>query len=385
LEPGAVDAIWRAVEVLYGTGLHPAMALCIRHRGQVVVDRAIGHVRGNEPGADVYGPRVQATPESRFSLFSASKVVVAMLVHVFDDRGLLRLDDPVAEYIPGFGRHGKDRMTLRHILTHRAGIPTVPGHTLDLDLLVDQDEMVRVMCDAKPQTPAGHRQAYHAITGGFVLAEVLKRVTGKAVRQLLDEEIRAPLGLQSFTYGVPAGEADDVAPNVFTGPLPPRPYAWLLQRAFGVDIEEAVALSNDPRFLSAAIPSANIISTAEESCRFFDALLRAGDQDGASVFSAQAVRRAVMEQSYLEFDTTLMMPVRYGLGFMLGGERYSPFGLGTPRAFGHIGFTNIVVWADPERDLSVALLNNGKPFLTVRALRWIALIMAISKHIPRRH
>jgi CubicO group peptidase (beta-lactamase class C family) len=167
------------------------------------------------------------------------------------------------------------------------------------------------------------------------------------------------------------------------GHCPPRPYAWLLERAFGVGIEEAVALSNDPRFVTAAIPSANILSTAEEACRFFECLLREGEYDGARVFSPRTVRRAVMEQTNLELDTTLMMPVRYGMGFMLGGERYSPFGLATPRAFGHIGFTNILVWADPERDLSVALLNNGKPFVTLRLVRWLAVVHAISKHIPR--
>lgn len=384
LGPRAVEAIWRTVEALYDTGLHPAMALCIRYRGQIVMDRAIGHVRGNEPGARAHGPRVQATPDSRFSLFSASKVAVAMLVHLCDERGLLRLDDPVAAYIPGFGRHGKERMTLRHLLTHRAGIPTVPGDSLDLDLLVDQEAMVRAMCAARPQSPAGRRLQYHPVTGGFILAEVIERVTGTPVRQLLDEEVRAPLGLQGFTYGVPAEEVDQVAPNVFTGPRPPPPYSWLLHRAFGVDIEEAIALSNDPRFLTAAIPSANIFSTAEETCRFFELLLREGELDGVRLFCPETIRRAVTPHGALELDTTLMLPVRYGLGFMLGGDRYSPFGLGTPRAFGHVGFTNIIAWADPERELSVAFLNSGKPFVTVRALRWIAVILAISRHIPRR-
>jgi CubicO group peptidase (beta-lactamase class C family) len=295
----------------------------------------------------------------------------------------LHLDDAVAEYIPGFGKHGKHRMTLRHVLTHRAGIPTVPGDSLDLDLLSDHEEMVRIMCDAKPQSLAGRRLAYHAITGGFVLAEVLKRVTGKGVGELVDEELRAPLGFEGFTYGVSADALDDVAPNVFTGPLPPKPYGWLLERSFGVRIEEAVRLSNDPRFVTAVIPSANLYSTAEETCRFFELLLREGELGGVRVFSPRTVRRALVEQTYLELDTTLMMPVRYGMGFMLGGERISPYGAGTPRAFGHIGFTNVLVWADPERELSVAFLNNGKPFITLRLLRWLAVAHAISKHIPR--
>ncbi len=142
-------------------------------------------------------------------------------------------------------------------------------------------------------------------------------------------------------------------------------------------------MSNDPRFVTGIIPAANLYSTAEESCRFFELLLREGECDGVRIFSQQAVRRALVEQTYYEFDTTLMLPVRYCMGFMLGGERFSPFGLGTPRAFGHLGFSNVLVWADPERDLSVAFLNCGKPFITLRLVRWLAVMQAISKHIPR--
>ena len=154
--------------------------------------------------------------------------------------------------------------------------------------------MVRIMCDAKPQSMAGRRLAYHAITGGFVLAEVLRSVTGKDVAQLVDEEIRAPLGLKTFTYGVPPSEVDDVAPNIFTGPVPAKPYNWLLERSFGVKVREAVQLSNDPRFVTAVIPSANLYSTAEEACRFFELLLREGALGDAQIFSPKAVRRALV-------------------------------------------------------------------------------------------
>ena len=205
LSPDDVEAVWSAVERFYATGLQPAMALCIRHRGQVVLDRTIGHARGNVPEPTSDEPLVLATPETRFSLFSASKVVVAMLIHLFDDRGVLHLDDAVAEYIPGFGKHGKHRITLRHVLTHRAGIPAVPGDSLDLDLLTNPEEMLRKMCEAKPQTHAGRRLAYHAITGGFVLGEVLHRATGKDVRQLLDE-----LGMLEYASGFAEGGLDSL-------------------------------------------------------------------------------------------------------------------------------------------------------------------------------
>jgi len=239
------------------------------------------------------------------------------------------------------------------------------------------------MCEAKPQTRAGRRLAYHAITGGFVLGEVLTRVTGKSVRQLVQEEFGEPLGLKGFNYGVLPPEKDTVALNTFTGPDPNRAYQWLLERSFGVKVQEAVEISNDPRFITGVIPSANIYSSAEETCRFFELLLREGEWGGEQLFSPRTVRRAVVEQTYLELDTTLMMPVRYGMGFMLGGQRLSLYGDATPRAFGHIGFTNVLVWADPQRDLSVAFLNNGKPFITLRLLKWLAVSREISRRIPK--
>ena len=118
--------MWRACVATYRTGLYPALALCIRRRGQVVLDRSLGHVRGNAPHDPADAHRVVATPRTLFNLFSASKMVTAMLVHLCDQRGLLHLDDPVAHYLPAFGQHGKDRITLRHVLTHRAGIPNIP-------------------------------------------------------------------------------------------------------------------------------------------------------------------------------------------------------------------------------------------------------------------
>ena len=150
-----------------------------------------------------------------------------------------------------------------------------------------------------------------------------------------------------------------------------------------MDFRDAVELSNDPRFLTGIIPSANVISTANQVCRFFELLLREGELDGVRVLHKRTVRRALSEQSHLELDSTMMLPVRYSMGFMLGGKRGSFYGPQTQRAFGHLGFTNVVAYADPERDLSVAFLNNGKPFITLRQLRWIRVMRVIAKRIQK--
>jgi CubicO group peptidase (beta-lactamase class C family) len=142
---------------------------------------------------------------------------------------------------------------------------------------------------------------------------------------------------------------------------------------------KATSMSNDPRFLTAIIPSGNIVGTAEEASRFFQLLLNGGEMDGIRIFEARTIRRAIAEQSYLEIDSFLGMPVRYGLGFMLGAYRFSPYGKGTPNAFGHIGFTNVIAWADPDRQLSVGLMTSGKPFITPGQISWLNVARTIAR------
>jgi CubicO group peptidase (beta-lactamase class C family) len=383
LTRAGIEQIWSATERLYETGLHPAIGLCVRRRGHVVLERAIGHLRGNAPTDPPDVPHVPIRYDSMFNIYSAAKAVTAMLVHLCDEKGLLHLDDPVAEYIPEFAQHGKERVTVRHILTHRAGIPAVPGTKIDLNHIGDPAYILDLVCRAKPMSVAGRRLSYHALTGGFVLAEVVRRVSGRDLRTFFRDEVRRPLGFASFDYGVARADIESVAENAFTGAPAMPPYSWMLERSLGVDIHEAARMSNDARFLTALVPSANLVGTAEEGSRFFEVLLRGGTLDGVKVFDRRTVRRAVAEQSYLEIDSFLGAPVRYGMGFMLGGNWFSLYGPESPHAFGHIGFTTVAVWADPERDISVALMTSGKPFITLGQVTWLKVARTIARVCPR--
>jgi CubicO group peptidase (beta-lactamase class C family) len=385
-EPGAagltkegVDAMWASVVRLYETGLQPAIALCVRRRGIVVLDRAIGHLRGNSPGDPKDRAPTPIRHDSLFNFFSASKAVTAMVIHLLDQRGVLHLDDAVVEYFPEFGKNGKEDVTLRQLLTHRAGIPSVPEARVDIGLLSDPERLLAILCEAKPLSVPGRRLAYHALTGGFVLGEVVRRVTGRDIRRVLREDILDPLGFATFGYGVPAERVGEVAVNAFTGLPSIPPQSWALKRALGLSVREATEVSNDPRFLTAIVPSGNIIGTADEASRFFQLLLGEGELDGVRVFEQRTVRRAVREQSYLEIDSFLGMPVRYGMGFMLGAERFTPYGPHTPKAFGHVGFTNVIAWADPERHTSVGLMTSGKPFITPGQISWLRVPRTISR------
>jgi CubicO group peptidase (beta-lactamase class C family) len=378
-----VDRIWRAAERLYRTGVHPALQLCIRHRGAVVLHRALGHAAGNSPGDPEELPKVLATPATPFCIFSASKAVTAMVIHKLDEKGMLRLEDRVSDFIPAFARHGKHRITLQHILAHRAGIPGLPPEAIDLDLLARPERVIELLCAARPRTRPGRLLAYHAVSGGFVLAEVVRQVCGQDIRRVLEKEILEPLRMRWMRYGVVREELPRVAVNAFTGPPVPPPLGRILRNALGTDLEHAVEISNDPRFLLGTIPSANVVTTADELSAFFQCLLQEGELDGVRVFDPRTVHRATVEQSWWEVDFTLGLPIRYGLGFMLGG-RVSLFGTDNPSAFGHLGLSNVMGWADPDRDIAVALLNNGKPLLSAHVVPLVQLVLEIGRTFPRR-
>jgi CubicO group peptidase (beta-lactamase class C family) len=364
-----VEGVWAAVEHLYRSGMHPAIQVCVRRRGQVLIDRAIGHAIGNGPDDPPQAPKTLVTPATPFNIFSASKAITAMLIHLLDERDVIRLDDRVCEYIPEFAVRTKQWITIRHVLIHRAGLPNPPAGAMDLDRLADPEGIVRLIADMQLAGRPGRQLAYHAVTGGFILGELVRRVTGRTIRALLDTEIRRPLGFRWLGYGVRPDEVPAVVRNYFTGPPALPPLSTILRRALGIDFRRATAMANDPRFLTGIVPSANVVTTANELSRFYQLLLNGGALDGVRVFDPRTIRRAISEQSYLEFDFTLGLPFRYGMGFMLGGQWLSPYGPDTQYAFGHIGFTNIVAWADPERQVAAAILTSGKP-LVYPALYW---------------
>lgn len=385
VDPAAVGRIWSAAERLYQSGIHPALALCVRHRGRVLIDRAIGHSHGNGPQDRPDGPKILATPDTPFGMMSATKAVTAMVIHLLDEWNRLRLDDPVCEYIPEFGVESKRWITIRHVLAHRAGLPSPPAEAMDLDVLSDPDRIIQILGAMPLSSRPGRQLAYHAVTGGFILGEIARRVTGGSIRALHDEAVRRPLGLRWMRYGVEPSDVPLIATNYFTGfPVLP-PVSMILRRTLGVDFERAIALSNDARFLCGVVPAASMVATADELCRFYELLLRGGTLDGVRVFDPRTVRRATGEQSYLEFDFTLGFPLRYGVGFMLGGDYLSFYGPDTSHAFGHLGLTNVVAWADPEREVSCALMTSGKP-LFHPALYWMwEMFRQIGLACPKLH
>jgi len=378
-----VERIWEAAIAVYRARVHPALQVCLRVGGAVILDRAIGYARGNGPGDGADGESVLVTPRTPFLIYSGSKAVTAFVVHVLAERGALALEDPVAKYIPRYAAHGKEGITIGHVLAHRAGVAAMPREAFDLDRVDDQDFLLDVLCEARPVGKPGEFLAYHAVSGGFILAEVVRRATGKDIATVLSEEIRGPLGFRWTSYGVAADDVDAVASDYVTGPPTLPPLSQLITRALGVGLDQLVELSQDKRFLTAVVPSANVVTTANELSRFYELFRRGGELDGVRVLEPQTVRRAITEQSRLELDLTLGFPTRFGYGLMLGSAFLSLFGRDTQHAFGHLGFTNMLAWADPQRALSCAVMTNGKPLVYPELPRFYNLMQRITSSVPK--
>jgi CubicO group peptidase (beta-lactamase class C family) len=383
VDPDAIARIWKAACDLYRSGVHPALQLCLHRHSEVVLNRAIGHARGNGPGDDADAPKVLVMPETPFCVFSTSKAITAMVVHVLQERGALDIADRVTDYIPEYGVHGKQDTTIGHVLAHRAGLPGLPREALDLDRVGDREFLGKTINESKPFIKPGTALAYHAVSGGFILGEIIQRVTGKTVREVLSEQILGPLHFRWGNYGVAPEDVDQVGLNYTTGPPLLPPLSTLVTRVLGMPIEQVVELSNDPRFLTSLIPSASVITSAEELSRFFEIFRSGGELDGVRVMQPETLRRALTEQSRLEIDLSLVFPTRFSYGLMLGAKVLSVYGPDTDLAFGHLGLINIMGWADPERGISGGLITSGKAIVYPELLRFYRVMQTIASNIPK--
>ncbi len=378
-----VETIWNAIVKCYQSRLHPAITVCIRRHGKIFLNRAIGHTHGNGPNDTSHAEKIRATPDSLFNLYSSSKAIAAMMIHHLDEKGLIHLDEPICHYLPEFSQGPKRFITVRHVLTHHAGIPKVPTNALDLDNLHTPGAIRKIMADAPMQWAAGRKMGYHAITGGFMMGELVEAITGMSIREYLQKNFLDPLNFDTFNFGISKDRVSEVAPNVYTGYPFPQWSENLVTKVLGVTYKEAVEISNDPRFLTGILPAANVIGTAEETSRFYEMLLRGGELNGVRVLKPETIRRATSEQTHATFDRMLGLPMRYSLGFMLGRSRLSLYQGDTPKAFGHLGLINVVGYADPERDISVGILNNGKPGLSTKMVSFWMALRTIANTIPK--
>lgn len=308
-----------------------AAQVCLVRDGLVVLDRSFGCRR-----------------DGLFLLFSAGKPFIAVLVHLLAERGVLGLDDPVARYWPQFAKHGKDGITVRQVLQHRSGIPVARSLVRDALAAPDWHRSIRAIEDARPRWPAGQVPAYQVLSYGFILGEVIQRVTGSELREALQTQLLDPLALTDTHLGLPDSAWPQHVPVHGRGP--------------GAHVRAAVF---NRRFVrQAVIPAATMSSTARDLARFYQFLLSGGEIDGTRLLASATITAATRPSSDGEIDRFLQVPIRWSQGFQLGGPgadptRPRPMGRrSNPDTFGHNGSNCCIGWADPRRGIVLAYLTD---------------------------
>lgn len=364
---------------------HPGgAAACVFHRGECVVDLWGGE---RDDSGSLW------TRDTMAPSFSTTKGVAATLLHIYADRGLIDYDARVAQYWPEFGQHGKDKITVRQVLAHQCGLYHIRQMIDHVDRLLDWEHMIEAIEQTRPVHEPGTRTGYHGLTFGFLVGEIVQRVSGKKFSQLVQQELARPLQLDGLYIGAPARAIPRAAQLLF-----PESTRKLAQTRLGSHLEvglsgfsrmlERVGLDTDlssifdalaprgvsdfdfgsPECLRAAIPAANGLFTARSLARLYAVLANGGELDGVRLMRQQTLDEATTRQNATGKLSVIPFDMRWRMGY---------HGVFTTRGFpqqgfGHFGFGGSGAWADPQRELSVALIVNsglGSPFGDLRTAR----------------
>lgn len=347
-------------------------AVCVYYEGRKVVD-LWGGVR-DDAG--------RAWREDTMSMsFSTSKGVMSTLLNQLVDRGELDYDDPVSRYWPEFAAGGKATITVRDLMTHRAGLARIRPLLDRGDRILDWDYMVKTL--AKAEGRPTKRSAYHALTYGWLTGELIQRVTGNSLGDVIRDELEIPLGLDGLYIGAPP-EACARAAQLSSSPGSSRPAVMSaifsdrvaenltrIGRVFGSPFDAKLLLDAlappdnaralfDKRILEVPVPAVNGLFTARSLAKLYAAIAEGGSLDGVRLLSPGAIHK----MSRVQVKTAdRVLPIR--MGWRLGYHTAFTCRGALQSGFGHFGFGGSGAWADPSRRLSVAMINNragGTPF-----------------------
>ena len=319
--------IQKVVDELVASGAERGVQVAVYQDGEQVVDVVAGM-------ADPATGR-PVDPGTVFYNYSIGKAATSTVVHLLAERGLFGYDTPVAELWPEFAANGKQAVTLRQVLNQTAGVPGIPLDTTVEDLC-DWDKMCAAIAGAELWWEPGTKVGYHAYTFGYILGEVVRRVTGKRISQVLAEEVAEPLGVAGeLWFGMPAAEHHRLAPledepgaaEMAAQMLASMPPDLPMLRSAPMALFPSATFGNRPDTLAADIPAGGKVS-ARAIARLYAALL--GEVDGVRLLTPERLAE-VTAVSSSGTDEVFGMPTRWGLGYSIGlpdGTRDTAFGIG---------------------------------------------------------
>lgn len=342
IDVAALARLYERIEGHITAGRYPGAAVALARHGEIVAARSFGHARL----ADGASPAMPATDETLWLLYSQTKPVVSSAIWQLVERGHLRFHDRVAEYVPEFAQHGKEKVTLYQLLTHQAGFPH--ARAITPDLWEDHAALRAAICDFTPEWEPGARVVYHGAAAHWVQALLIEAVTGRDYREHIRDAILGPLGLDSLRVGVPDALHARVA-HIHD----PR-----------ADGHTALADGqNTPAHWRAGIPGGGGYATAKDLAIFYQMLLGLGALRGVRLLSPRMVQYATRNHTGERVDEAMGMPMHRGLGVHVRGTTPTIRGLGSiasPSTFGHGGAGTSYSWADPETGVSFTYLTNGR-------------------------
>jgi CubicO group peptidase (beta-lactamase class C family) len=320
--------------------------------------------------------------------FSGTKGVTATAIHILASDGLIDYEEPVARYWPEFGCNGKEAITVRQVLAHQAGLhKTVPLVDQLTDIL-DWELVVCRLAETEPDFRPGTGNAYHAVTFGWLVGELVCRVSGMAFPEFIRRRIAEPLALDGLYIGEAENQMGRIADLVGLPPLRRRDAAplpshyrapsWMprgLLRSLarrGLTPASLKELFTHPAFWKACLPAMNGVCTARSLAKMYAALSLRGELDGVRL-----VREDIVEQSAKVQMKRPDRVVLYPLHWRLGYHRADALLMDVPRAFGHFGLGGAGGWANPDLKLSAAHVHNGFPFSLSGQLRTVMITAAV--------
>jgi CubicO group peptidase (beta-lactamase class C family) len=323
---------------------------------------------------------------------STTKGVSAMTVAVANARGYLDYDAPVARYWPEFAQSGKDKVTVRQVISHEAGLVWL-DEELAVDRLRDLDDVARVLARQKPAWPPGTRHGYHAMTIGLYMQELIRRAdpAHRTLGRFFQEEIAAPLGLE-FYIGLPKEIPSDRIATLMTFsprralramPSAPFPYVvrilwpWSLLRRSMLFTDADV---NARSYYEVEIPAGNGVGTARAIARLYSVFAEGGAELGVGEETLAKIEAP--PASDLGKDVVMGVPGYYSLGFLRPGPDLL-FG-SSPRAFGTPGAGGSFAFADPDARLGYAYVMNKMDFHMIDDPREKSLRDAVYRAIAAR-